>query len=394
MSLFYSEGGKEAFIRLQKTIMKQSDDHSLFAWSQNQGPSTPSTHGLLASSPASFAGSSSLIRIPYFEPQSAYRMSNRGLKIRLSLTCTLDGKDHMVTLGCADRKEHLQGDAKKHPIGIYVALTDDNRFVRTRLDQLVKTQPPRSDYKQQNLETIYFPQEEPSKKPTEKIYNFRVVEPRLPGWWRILGGVLLSSLRGRRLISRSKAMSIAFFAARSTCPGQGATPLEFGLERGGRAGVLFRPSKGYIGSMRTVIGAGPKISKILEFIAVIFGVNLDGSVYGDIVGIMKEEHDEICKKEKREKTSPGAKIASPRPNEVGTIESTLSCAENSTRRSQDITAAEPAMIVAEKEYRTSQEIVTIQSVSNGADITFNPHMEIKTSMPTSISAENASQKVQ
>ncbi|PMD59986.1 HET-domain-containing protein, partial [Hyaloscypha bicolor E] len=34
MSLFYSEGGKEAFIRLQKTIMKQSDDHSLFAWSQ------------------------------------------------------------------------------------------------------------------------------------------------------------------------------------------------------------------------------------------------------------------------------------------------------------------------------------------------------------------------
>jgi hypothetical protein len=189
-------------------------------------------------------------------------------------------------------------------------------------------------------------------------------------------------------------MSVAFFAAGSTCPGQRATPLEFGLERGGRAGVLFRPSKRYISSIRTVIGAGPKILKILEFIAVIFGVNLDGSVYGDIVGIMKEEHDEICKKEKREKTSPGAKIASPRPNEVGTIESTLSCAENSTRRSQDITAAEPAMIVAEKEYRTSQEIVTIQSVSNGADITFNPHMEIKTSMPTSISAENASQKVQ
>jgi hypothetical protein len=161
MSLFYSEGGEEAFIQLQKTIMKKSDDHSLFAWSQNQGPSTPSTpstHGLLASSPASFAGSSSLIRIPYlFEPQSAYRMSNRGLKIRLSLTCTLDGKDHMVTLGCADSKEHIQGDTKKHPIGIYVALTDDNRFVRTRLDQLVKTQPPRSDYKRQTLETLYFP---------------------------------------------------------------------------------------------------------------------------------------------------------------------------------------------------------------------------------------------
>ena len=120
IDLDYGEGSKRAFERLQEAIMERSDDHSLFAWSQNQEPSTQSTHGLLASSPAAFAGSSSLIRIPYFEPRPAYKMTNRGLKIRLSLTCTLDGKDHMVTLGCADRDEHLRGDTEKHPIGIYV----------------------------------------------------------------------------------------------------------------------------------------------------------------------------------------------------------------------------------------------------------------------------------
>ncbi|KAH8743735.1 heterokaryon incompatibility protein-domain-containing protein, partial [Hyaloscypha finlandica] len=32
MPLIYGEGGVEAFIRLQKGIMEQSDDHSLFAW--------------------------------------------------------------------------------------------------------------------------------------------------------------------------------------------------------------------------------------------------------------------------------------------------------------------------------------------------------------------------
>jgi hypothetical protein len=389
MHLSYGEGSKKAFIRLQKNIMEESDDHSLFAWRQNQGPSTPSTHGPLASSPASFADSSSVVQIPYY--QSAYWMSNRGLEIQLYSTCTLDGKDHMVILGCADCEEHQQAEIEKHPIGIYVALTDDNRLVRTQLDQLVKTQPPRSDYKKQTLETLYFLQEGPSKKPTEKIYNFRVVKPGLPGGWRVLGGVLMPSLRGRRFISQSKAMSVGFFATGSTCPGQRATPLEFGLERGGRAGVLFRPSKGYIGNIRTVIGAGPEISKILKFIAVIFGVNLDGSVYGDIVGIMKEEHDEIHKKEKREITSSGAKIASPRSNVVGTIESTLRCAEKSTRQSQDITAVESAMSVAEMESRKSQEIVTIKSVLNGADTTFNHPLGIRTSMPISIGAENASQ---
>jgi hypothetical protein len=298
----------------------------------------------------------------------------------------------MVTLGCADREEHLHGDAKKHPIGIYVALTDDNRFVRTRLDQLVKTQPPRSDYKKQTLETLYFPQEEPPKTPTEKIYTFRVVEPGRPGWRRVLGGVLMSSLRGRRFISQSKAMSVAFFATRSNCPSQRATPLEFSLERGGRGGVLFSPSKRYIGSMRTVTGAGPKISKMLEFIVVIFGVNLDGSVYGDIVGIMKEEFDKIPKKGSQEIKPSGAKITSLRSNEARTIGSTLRCVENLTRQSQDITAAEPAMTVAEEESRKSQEIVTIEPVLDVADTTFNPPLEIETSMPTEISAENASQK--
>ncbi|PMD59983.1 uncharacterized protein K444DRAFT_484609, partial [Hyaloscypha bicolor E] len=32
MPMMYGEGGVEAFLRLQKAIMEQSDDHTLFAW--------------------------------------------------------------------------------------------------------------------------------------------------------------------------------------------------------------------------------------------------------------------------------------------------------------------------------------------------------------------------
>lgn len=59
MPLLYGEG-KKSFVRLQEAIMKDSDDHSLFAWRDNLALKE-SHWGLLAKSPAEFALSSNII---------------------------------------------------------------------------------------------------------------------------------------------------------------------------------------------------------------------------------------------------------------------------------------------------------------------------------------------
>lgn len=39
LTLQYGEGGEYAFIRLQKKILKQTDDESIFVWADPRGPS-------------------------------------------------------------------------------------------------------------------------------------------------------------------------------------------------------------------------------------------------------------------------------------------------------------------------------------------------------------------
>lgn len=295
MPLIYGEGSMKAFIRLQEVIMKQSDDHSLFAWRQEQGMVG---HGLLAYSPDLFAESSTLVQTDYFEPRAAYMMTNRGLEIRLSLQCTLDGETHFATLGCG---EPQNGDTKNiHQIGIYVTPLNDNRFARIRLDQLVRIDPRAlcSDYKAPTLEMIYIPQKAFKEPPIGKPQYFRVIEPKLPDFWRFgrfwswLRVLEKPIFRSPYWISQSKASSVGFTHAHSTIPGQRESLLDFRLERGGRVGVLFRPSKKFISYY-----SNP--SNTLEFMAVIFGVNLDKSVYGDIIGIMNEDLHEIIKRQER-----------------------------------------------------------------------------------------------
>jgi hypothetical protein len=84
MPLLYGEGGMKSFIRLQEEIMKGSDDHSLFAWSELEEGNSAPYRGLLASSPALFAQSPSII--PYCNWNSTpYSMTNKGLHIELLL---------------------------------------------------------------------------------------------------------------------------------------------------------------------------------------------------------------------------------------------------------------------------------------------------------------------
>lgn len=75
MSLLYGEGSK-AFLRLQKEIIEQSDDHTVFAWplrGKSQG-------GLLADSPSAFANCGDIIERRSRGGHSSYRMTNRGLQ--------------------------------------------------------------------------------------------------------------------------------------------------------------------------------------------------------------------------------------------------------------------------------------------------------------------------
>ena len=79
MPLLYGEG-KKAFMRLQQEILRSSHDESLFAWTNER----LWTSGLLAESPADFAGSSNVVPFDSrLQRRRPYFMTNHGLQIEL-----------------------------------------------------------------------------------------------------------------------------------------------------------------------------------------------------------------------------------------------------------------------------------------------------------------------
>ncbi|KFY07034.1 hypothetical protein V492_07513 [Pseudogymnoascus sp. VKM F-4246] len=80
MPMLYGEG-ERAFIRLQEEIMKHSADHSLFAWSSKE----PCARGLLARSPADFAGCADIVETRERWNKSPYTVTNLGLSIQLPM---------------------------------------------------------------------------------------------------------------------------------------------------------------------------------------------------------------------------------------------------------------------------------------------------------------------
>ena len=81
MPLLYGEGMK-AFMRLQKKLIKKSDDESIFAW---QGPKGPS--GMLAQSPSAFANSNDIVALDIrIEERLQYQLTNKGLELKIPKT--------------------------------------------------------------------------------------------------------------------------------------------------------------------------------------------------------------------------------------------------------------------------------------------------------------------
>lgn len=88
MPLLYGEGEK-SFIRMQEEIMKYSNDHSLFAWTDPEEGDNMAYRGLLARSLAHFALSSDIIpNLAWDAPSTSYSMTNNGPHIELYLVET------------------------------------------------------------------------------------------------------------------------------------------------------------------------------------------------------------------------------------------------------------------------------------------------------------------
>jgi hypothetical protein len=83
--LLYGEGKVKAFRRLQKEIMKMSEDETLFAWETTQVFTDSSSTDVLASDPKDFFEARNLVPFAPENPVVPYSMTHRGLRIWLEL---------------------------------------------------------------------------------------------------------------------------------------------------------------------------------------------------------------------------------------------------------------------------------------------------------------------
>ena len=133
MPLLYGEGEK-AFTRLQEEIMKNSDDQSLFAWTDPTAEEDDQ-YGLLAKKPMFFAQSGNIV--PYreweLEPSAPFSISNKGLRLDLHLSPYGLGL-HVAALDCPV-PPHQKGF-----LGIYLqrVRTGAHQYVRVKARSFCK----------------------------------------------------------------------------------------------------------------------------------------------------------------------------------------------------------------------------------------------------------------
>ncbi|KAL4893779.1 heterokaryon incompatibility protein-domain-containing protein [Aspergillus ambiguus] len=148
MAMLYGEGKERAFIRLQEEIMKQTDDQSIFAWTDPGCPPN-SLHGLLATSPKQFAGCGNIICYRNFMPRQPFLMTNRGLRIELSLT-ELGSDICLASLYCPVPPVYRVSSY----LGIYLKRLSswDDRYARINAHTLKEV------CQSGKMETVYVPQ--------------------------------------------------------------------------------------------------------------------------------------------------------------------------------------------------------------------------------------------
>ena len=130
MSSIYGEGGEGAFLRLQEHIMKQSYDHSIFAWVDLEAPKD-SLHGMLTTSPSKFADCHNIF--PHQEwTKHEYSMTNLGLQIELPMIAKGRG-EFIAMLGCV----RLQHSSISYMGIILKRISQDRKqYARIKLNRL------------------------------------------------------------------------------------------------------------------------------------------------------------------------------------------------------------------------------------------------------------------
>lgn len=147
MPMLYGEGAK-AFLRLQEEIMKLSNDHSLFAWTDTDA-SSDSHHSLLARSPANFIYSNSILPYEDWEPRTPYSITNRGLQIDLRLN-QRGVNIYVAALDCPCPPDYEDNRF----LGIYLKKVSDGdeQYVRVKVGRLAKV------HERGNMRSIYVKQ--------------------------------------------------------------------------------------------------------------------------------------------------------------------------------------------------------------------------------------------
>jgi len=180
MPMVYGEG-ENAFRRLQTEIMKVSDDHSIFAWTDG---SQGDKRGLLATSPKEFENCSDIRR---YGDSSAFAMTNKGIGMKLPLKPygkSPDGKrDVMIGILSCQRKQGVNYP-DRYPLGIYLEKEtegDSTNFYRVHPGKIREIPDDISQY--EKIE-FYVRDNDPSAfevsnwMQPENEYNFYISHPR------------------------------------------------------------------------------------------------------------------------------------------------------------------------------------------------------------------------
>ena len=146
MPMLYGEG-KKAFIRLQEEILRNSDDHTIFAWTDAR---QTGEHGLLADSPSAFLDSDTFIPFMVDDVAGGFSrppaVTGRGLNIELGLVYqapdqdSSEGNARVAMLECGS--EHVM--AGKGFLGLLLSRTPESKdhFTRVACHKLVAIKNP------------------------------------------------------------------------------------------------------------------------------------------------------------------------------------------------------------------------------------------------------------
>ncbi|KFX89989.1 hypothetical protein O988_08390 [Pseudogymnoascus sp. VKM F-3808] len=196
MPMLYGEG-ERAFLRLQEEIIKQSDDHTIFAWPilRDDQP------GMLADSPAAFADCQHIQSITARQGNSPFSITNRGLSIKLMAT-PFAVDTYIVQLNCVDGRLVRDGDpVDRYRRGVFLRrLNEDDQYARIRYDGKPFLHLKASAWDQEELKSLK------SKRPAQEIEinvrqkvtksNKNVYKDRINGF-RITSELLLPSKNGK-----------------------------------------------------------------------------------------------------------------------------------------------------------------------------------------------------